>query len=96
MTLSLPPLLFTLVIVALLASTARRGRFLPEGRYQETVSVLITALVYGVVVAATTRGFGPLDAVGPQWVWTAPAIALVATGGAMLQRGSSWQRVVRR
>ena len=91
-TLSLPPLLFTLMLVVLLASTARRGRFLPEGRYQETVSVLITALVYGVIVAATTRGFGPPDAVGPQWVWTAPAIALGATGGAMLQPGSAWHQ----
>ncbi|MET0864375.1 MAG: DUF6350 family protein [Nakamurella sp.] len=89
-TLSLPPLLFTLVITALLASTARRGRFLPEGRYQETISVLMTALVYGIIVAATTRGFGPTGAVGPQWVWTAPAIAVAATSLAMLQPGSSW------
>jgi len=91
-TLSLPPLMFTLVLVVMLAGAARRGRFLPEGRYQETVSVLITALVYGVIVAATVRGFGPPGAVGPQWVWTAPAIALAATGGAMLQSGSAWHQ----
>ena len=89
-TLTLPPLLLTLAIALLLASTARRGRFLPQGRYQESVSILVTAGVYGVVVAATTRGLGPADAVPAGWVWTAPALALVATSFGMLRRGSAW------
>ena len=64
-TLTLPPLLLTLAIAALLAATARRGRFLPQGRYQETVSILVTAVVYGIVVAAIARGSRPPDAVPP-------------------------------
>jgi hypothetical protein len=89
-TLTLPPLLLTLAIAVLLAATARRGRFLPQGRYQETVSVLVTAAVYGIIVAATTRGFGPPEAVPAGWVWTAPALAFVATSIGMLRRGSAW------
>ena len=91
-TLTLPPLLFTLAIAALFASTARRGRFLPQGRYQETVSILVTGVVYGLVVAATTRGLGPPDAVPAGWVWTAAALALVSTTAGMLRRGSAWHQ----
>ena len=91
-TLSLPPLLLTLVIGVLLASTARRGRFQPEGRHQEAVSVLVTAAVYGILAAVTTRGLGPADAVPAGWVWTAAAIALVATGTGMLRSGSAWNQ----
>lgn len=89
-TLTLPPLLLTLAIAVLLAATARRGRFLPQGRYQETVSILVTAAVYGIIVAATTRGFGPTEAVPAGWVWTAPALAVIATSIGMLRRGSAW------
>ena len=90
--LTLPPLTLTLLLVTLLASTARRGRFLPRGRYQEAVSVAVTAAVYGLVVAVVTRGFGPPDAVPANWVWTAAALALVATAAGMLGRGSGWRR----
>jgi hypothetical protein len=90
-TLTLPPLLFTVAIVALLAITARRGRFLPEGRYQETIAILTTTAAYGLVVAAATRGFGPPGTVPAAWVWTAPAIALVAVTAGTLRRGSSWR-----
>jgi hypothetical protein len=89
-TLNIPPLLLTLAIAVLLAATARRGRFLPQGCYQETVSILVTAAVYGVVVAATSRGLGPPEAVPAGWVWTAPALALVATSVGMVRRGSAW------
>ena len=89
-TLSLPPLLLTLAIAVLLAATARRGRFLPQGRYQESVSILVTTVVYGIVVAAVSRGFGPPEAVAAGWVWTAPALALVATTVGMLRPGSAW------
>ena len=88
--LTLPPLLLTLAIAVLLAATARRGRFLPQGRYQETVSILVTAVVYGIVVAATTRGLGPPEAVPAGWVWTALALAFIATSIGMLRRGSAW------
>ena len=89
--LTLPPLTLTLLMVVLLASTARRGRFLPRGRYQEMVSVAVTAVVYGLVVAVVTRGFGPPDAVPAGWVWAAFAVALVATAAGMLGRGSAWR-----
>src|SRR5690349_24314739 len=89
-TLSLPPLLLTAVPVALLALTARRGRFLPVGRYQEAVAVLTTAGVYGLVVAATTRGYSTPGAVPAGWVWTAFAVALVATALGMLHGKSAW------
>jgi hypothetical protein len=89
---TLPPLLLTLVVVGLLAATARRGRFLPAGRYQETVSVAVTAGSYGLVVAAITRGFGPPEAVPAGWVWIAGVLALVASAAGMLGRGSSWRR----
>jgi hypothetical protein len=89
-TLSLPPLLLTLTMAVLLAATARRGRFLPQGRYQEAVSILVTTVVYGIVVAAVARGLGPQGAVPAGWVWTAPALALVATATGMLRPGSAW------
>ena len=91
-TLSLPPLLLTAVPVALLLVTARRGRFQPLGRYQETVAVLTTAGVYGLVVAATTRGYSSPDAVPAGWVWTAFVLALAATGAGMLAGSSAWSR----
>ena len=43
------------------------------------MSILVTTGVYALVVAATTRGLGPADAVPAGWVWTAAALALVAT-----------------
>ena len=89
-TLTLPPLLLTIAIGGLLAATARRGRFLPAGRYQESVSVLVTAAVYGLVVAMTTRGLGPPGAIPAGWVWTATALALLAGAAVMLRRGSAW------
>jgi hypothetical protein len=89
-TLSLPPLLLTAVPVTLLVLTARRGRFLPVGRYQEGVAVLVTAGVYGLVVAATTRGYSTPGAVPAGWVWTAFALALIATALGMLRGDSAW------
>lgn len=91
-TLSLPPLLLTAVPVTLLVVTARRGRFLPVGRYQEVLAVLTTAGVYGLVVAATTRGYSTPGAVPAGWVWTAFALALAATSVGMLRGGSAWSR----
>lgn len=88
--LSLPPLLLTVALAGLLASTAKRGRFLPRGRYQETVSILVTTGVYALVVAATTRGLGPADAVPAGWVWTAAVLALVATTAGHLRSGTAW------
>ena len=88
--LSLPPLLLTVALAGLLASTAKRGRFLPRGRYQETVSILVTTGVYALVVATTTRGLGPADAVPAGWVWTAAALALVATTAGHLRSGTAW------
>ncbi len=88
--LTIPPLLFTLALAALLATTARRGRFLPVGRQQEALAVLVTAGVYGLLVATLTRGLGPAGVVPAGWVWTATVLALVATSGGMLARGSAW------
>ena len=76
--LTLPPLLVTGLIVALLTSVARHGRFLPQGRAQETLAVLVSAGAYGLIVAATTRGFGPPEAIPAGFVWTATALALCA------------------
>lgn len=95
-TLSLPPLLLTAVPASLLFVTARRGRFLPVGRYQEAAAVGMTAGVYGLVVAAVTRGYSSPDAVPAGWVWTAFALALVATGAGMLHGDSAWSRWLRR
>ncbi len=89
-TLGLPPLLLTAVPVALLVLTARRGRFLPVGRYQEAIAVLTTAGVYGLIVAATTRGYSSPDAVPAGWVWTAFVLALVGAGAGMLRGDSAW------
>ena len=89
--LTLSPLLFSAMLVALLAITAQRGRFQPEGRYQETLAILTTAVVYGLVVAATVRGFGPADAIPASSVWTAPLLALVAVVVGTLIRPSGWR-----
>ncbi|HEY5882650.1 MAG TPA: DUF6350 family protein [Nakamurella sp.] len=91
-TLSLPPLMLTAVPVALLSLTARRGRYLPVGRYQEAVAVLTTAGVYGLVVAAITRGYSSPDAVPAAWVWTAFVLAFVATAAGVLHGDSAWSR----
>lgn len=91
-TLSLPPLLLTAVPVTLLVLTARRGRFLPIGRYQESLAVLTTAGVYGLIVAATTRGYSTPGAVPAGSVWTAFALALVATALGMLRGDSAWSQ----
>lgn len=91
-TLSLPPLLLTAVPAGLLFLTARRGRFLPVGRYQEAVAVATTAGVYGLVVAAVTRGYSSPDAVPAGWVWTAFTLALVATAAGMMHGDSAWSR----
>jgi hypothetical protein len=74
----------------MLAATTRRGRFLPEGRYQETVSVLVTASVYGLAVATLTRGLGPEGAVSATWVWTGFVLALLSAAGGTLRKGSAW------
>lgn len=95
-TLSLPPLLLTAVPVTLLVLTARRGRFLPVGRYQESVAVLTTAGVYGLVVAATTRGYSTPGAVPAGWVWTAFALGVVATALGMLRGDSAWSQRISR
>ena len=88
--LTIPPLLFTLALAALLATTARRGRFLPVGRQHEALAVLVSSGVYGLLVATLTRGLGPEGVVPAGWVWTATLLALVATAGGMLARGSAW------
>ncbi len=90
--LTIPPLLFTGFIVALLMVTARRGRFLPVGRGEETAAVGVTAASYGLVVAIITRGFAPEGVVPAGWVWTAAALALLATAAAMAWAGSAWHQ----
>jgi hypothetical protein len=89
-TLSLPPLLLTAVIAGLFYSTARRGRFMPLGRQQEALSVLLTATAYGLIVAITTRGLATAGAVPAGWVWTACGLALVSTAAGMCRGGSAW------
>ena len=89
--LTLSPLLCTALLVALLAVTAQRGRFQPEGRYQETLAILTTAVVYGLVAAAAVRGFGPAEAIPASAVWTAPLLALVAVFVGTLARPSGWR-----
>ena len=89
--LTIPPLLFTALIVALLMGTSRRGRFLPVGRGEESAAVVVTAASYGLAVAIITRGFAPEGVVPAGWVWTAGVIALMATAVAMTwAAGSAW------
>lgn len=89
--LTLPPLLLTGLIIALLTSVARHGRYLPHGRAQEALAVLVSAGTYGLIVAAATRGFGPPEAVPAVSVWTATGVALCAVAGGTLGRGSAWR-----
>jgi hypothetical protein len=89
-TFTLPPLTLTMVIAGLFYCTARRGRLLPVGRFQEAMCVLLSAAVYGLIVAITTRGFGPAGAVPAGWVWTAACLALISAAAGMLRRGSAW------
>ncbi len=88
--LTIPPLLSTLMIAALLVVTARRGRFLPMDRKQETVAVLVTAACYGLAVAVITRAFAPEGVVPAPWVWTATALGFVAVAGATVCGRSAW------
>ena len=90
-TLTLPPLLLTIAIAALLSTTARHGRYLPDGRNQETIAIVTTTAAYGLVVAAATRGYAPPGTVPAGWVWTAAALALVAVTAGTLRRGSAWR-----
>lgn len=61
----LSPLLLTLLLGVLLASTARRGRFRPTGRAQEAMVTLVGGGVYGLLVLVLTRGFGDEGVVAP-------------------------------
>ena len=86
LTLTLPPLLFTVVGVVLLIAAVRRGRFLPTSRGQEAAVAVMAALGYGLVVALAP---GWLSASAPvpvaQW-WRPVLLALIIAAAASFTR----------
>lgn len=86
---TLPPLLITLLLGILLASSARRGRLLPAGRAQEVLASVVGGGVYGLLVLVVTRGLGPDGVVasgaGPL------AVGLLGYGIGTLSGESAWR-----
>ena len=86
LTLTLPPLLFTLIGVALLGAAVRRGRFLPTSRGQEAAVAVMAAIGYGLVVALSP-GWLSASALVPadQW-WRPVLLALIVAAVASFTR----------
>ncbi len=73
LTLTLPPLLFAVIGVALLIAAVRRGRFLPTSRGQEAAVAVVAALGYGLVVALVP-GWLSTSALVPVAQWWRPVL----------------------
>lgn len=89
--LTLPPLMLTVVAIALLRAVSGRGRTLAGTRMQEMLCVLTAASVYGFVVTGAAVGLGTQGAVRPDQWWRPALLAVVVIGGTVLVRGEAWR-----
>ena len=86
LTLTLPPLLFTLIGVALLGAAVRRGRFLPTSRGQEAAVAAMAAIGYGLVVALSPGWLSASVLVPADQWWRPVLLALIVAGVASFTR----------
>jgi len=90
-TLTLTPLMLTIIAAALLATVSGRGRVVPHGRRQESVAVGAAAAAYGLVVTVVGVMFGGSGVVRTDQWWRPVALALVIVGCSTLVRGDGWR-----
>ncbi len=88
--LTLPPLMLTLVVVALLTTVVGRGRLVARGRDQEGAAVATSALSWAVVVTGIGAEFGGGTVSAAQW-WRPAMMALIVVGVATLIRSDGWR-----
>jgi hypothetical protein len=89
--LTMPPLMITLVAIALLTTVSGRGRAVTTDRGQELTSTGIAAVVYSVVVTSCAVVLGPAGAVAADQWWRPALLALVVVGCTTLVRGVGWR-----
>ncbi|MBM9467640.1 cell division protein PerM [Nakamurella leprariae] len=92
---TLVPLLLTLLIALTLGVSARRAAARPLGRAQELGAIAAGAGSSGLFVAVTTRSFTPDGMIGPEAFLPAAALALVAVGIGVLGPDSAWRAWLR-
>ncbi len=90
--LTLPPLMITVVAVALLTGVSGRGRVVAADRTQELVSTAAAAAVYAAAVLAAGVGLGSPGTVATSGWWRPCLLALVVVGVTALVRGGGWRR----
>lgn len=88
--LTLHPLMLSLVAVALLTTVSGRGRVTARGREQETAVVVTSALAYAIVITGIGVGLGGHAVSAAQW-WRPSLLALVVVGITTLVRSDGWR-----
>lgn len=86
--LTLPPLMLTAVIVALLCAVVGRGYRPERGTKQELIFVAVSAVTFAVAVTVVGVTVGGSVVSAAQW-WHPGFLALIVVGTAMLVRGTA-------
>jgi hypothetical protein len=92
---TLPPLLVTVVCVALVASAANRGRRPGIGLPVELLGALVVGLVYGAVLTAVVAALAPAGAENVGRSWAPVLMGIVAALAGVLIRGRRWRQMQR-
>jgi len=89
--LTLPPLMITVVAVALLATISGRGSR-ARGRRQESLAVVTASAAYAIAVTVTGVSLGGHGAVSASQWWRPGLLALLVIGCTTLLRGDGWRQ----
>ena len=89
--LTMPPLMITLVAIALLSTVSGRGRAVTTDRVHELASTGAAAAVYAAVVTSCGVVFGPTGAVSADQWWRPALLALAVVGCTTVMRGVGWR-----
>jgi len=90
-TLTLPPLLLTLLFGGFLAAGVARGRVVADGPVAEAASAVLGAAAYTAVVLGAVYLGAPAGAVDLRDGWRAGLFALVAAAIGTAVRGTAWR-----
>ncbi len=90
--LTLPPLMITLVAIALLTTVSGRGRVVASDRGQELAATLAASVTYAAAVTCSGVLLGPAGALRADQWWRPALLALVVVGCTTLVRGVGWRR----
>ena len=90
-TLTLPPLLLTLLFGGFLAAGVARGRVVADGLAAEAACAVLGAAAYTAVVLGAVYLGAPAGAVDMQDGWRAGLFALVAAAIGTAVRGTAWR-----